>query len=224
VKKFLFISCMALGLAAGGAASAGPITLLQVGAGGVAGDHILGEVIPPVYADGQLTRDAAMVDELLSMALGERTPVGLTPEYYRSETDFGYLPPVTTDRATFASGIATMTAVGEDRTAIAATRPYAYLVAKWDGKHAGVQVWYIGDAEAGTTFEIPRYAMPVPASGQNPQNVWPQDLVDGYGAAGGSKHQISSWSLLTPVPDGGATLALLGLALAGLGLARRYLA
>jgi hypothetical protein len=75
---------------------------------------------------------------------------------------------------------------------------YEYLFAKYDGPNYGSEVWYIG----GLTGIIT-----IPATG------------GGYG--------LSGWTLFTPrsqqsVPDGGPTVALLGLALGGLGAIRRF--
>ena len=75
---------------------------------------------------------------------------------------------------------------------------YAYLLAKYDGPNFGSEVWDI----SGRTGIIK-----IPATG------------GGYG--------LSGWTLFTPgsqqsVPDGGATVALLGVALGGLGAMRRF--
>ncbi len=75
---------------------------------------------------------------------------------------------------------------------------YQYLFAKYDGPNYGSEVWYIGDLSGSIT--IPAFA------GQ-------------YG--------LSGWTLFNPgdnqVPDGGSTVTLLGAALAGTGLLRRYI-
>jgi hypothetical protein len=78
------------------------------------------------------------------------------------------------------------------------TTGYAYLLAKYDGPNFGSEVWDI----SGKTGIIN-----IPATG------------GGYG--------LSGWTLFTPgsqqsVPDGGATVALLGVALGGLGAIRRF--
>jgi hypothetical protein len=75
---------------------------------------------------------------------------------------------------------------------------YAYLLAKYDGPNYGSEVWDI----SGRTGIIK-----IPATG------------GGYG--------LSGWTLFTPgsgqsVPDGGATVALLGVALGGLSAIRRF--
>jgi hypothetical protein len=78
------------------------------------------------------------------------------------------------------------------------TTGYAYLLAKYDGPNFGSEVWDI----SGKTGTIK-----IPATG------------GGYG--------LSGWTLFTPgsqqsVPDGGATVALLGVALGGLGAMRHF--
>ncbi len=75
---------------------------------------------------------------------------------------------------------------------------YTYLLAKYDGPNYGSEVWYVG----GLTGTVK-----IPATG------------GGYG--------LSGWTLFTPgsgqsVPDAGATVALLGIALGGLGAIRRF--
>jgi hypothetical protein len=78
------------------------------------------------------------------------------------------------------------------------TGGFMYLFAKYDGPNYGAEVWYINGMTG--TITIPADA-------------------GGYG--------LSGWTLFTPgtpsVPDGGATLMLLGTGLAGLGAVRRFL-
>ena len=74
---------------------------------------------------------------------------------------------------------------------------YTYLFAKYDGPNYGSEVWYVGNLSGIIT---------IPAT------------AGGYG--------LSGWTLFGPggqVPDGGATLMLLGAALGVLGIARRFL-
>jgi hypothetical protein len=75
---------------------------------------------------------------------------------------------------------------------------YSYLFAKYDGPNQGSVVWYVGNLNGNIT--IP--------------SAW-----NGYG--------LSGWTLFGPggqgVPDGGTTVMLLGTALSGLGIARRFL-
>ena len=81
---------------------------------------------------------------------------------------------------------------------------YLYLLAKYDGPNYGSVVWYIGGLTGTNTipttaggFGISHTFLFNPGVGPNPQG--------------------------NNVPDGGATLLLLGTAMTGLGLARRYL-
>ena len=78
---------------------------------------------------------------------------------------------------------------------------YSYLYAKYDGPNFGAEVWYVGNLSGIIT--IPAFGL----AGQN------------YG--------LSGWTLFGPgvpgVPDGGATVMLLGAALGALGMARRFL-
>ena len=75
---------------------------------------------------------------------------------------------------------------------------FTYLFAKYDGPNFGAEVWYVGNLSGIVT--IP--------------------------ALGPSGHALSLWKLFPPggqVPDGGATVMLLGAALGALGIARRYI-
>jgi hypothetical protein len=77
---------------------------------------------------------------------------------------------------------------------------YSYLFAKYDGQNDISQVWYVGDLTGIIT---------IPSDGPN-------------------GHGLSGWILFGPggtpnVPDGGATVMLLGTALGALGMARRFL-
>jgi hypothetical protein len=75
---------------------------------------------------------------------------------------------------------------------------YDYLFAHYGGPRGGfAEVWYVGDLSGMITI---------------PGNAF--------------GHGLSGWALFTAptgVPDGGATVMLLGAALAGLGMMRRYL-
>ena len=84
---------------------------------------------------------------------------------------------------------------------------YSYLFAKYDGPNQGSVVWYVGNLTGAITIS----------------STW-------------GKYGLSSWTLFGPgqplppppqspprVPDGGATVNLLGAALAVLGVARRFM-
>lgn len=95
-------------------------------------------------------------------------------------------------------GPARFVLTGEGMTVNLGTQgAYGYLLAKYDGPNAVSQVWYVGDL-TGTII--------IPAIPGEP---------------------CPSWALLGPtpvsVPDGGATVIMLGTALCILGVVRRYL-
>ena len=86
---------------------------------------------------------------------------------------------------------------GHGRTIDLGTGLYSYLFAKYDDTNFGAEVWYVGNLSGMIT---------IPATG------------GGYG--------LTTWKLFGPgvgVPDGGATVMLLGAAIAVLGTARRFL-
>jgi len=81
---------------------------------------------------------------------------------------------------------------GTGTTVNLGTGGFEYLFAKYDGPRYGAEVWYVGGLTG--TITIP---------------------------ALGGKYGLSGWTLFTPgddhqVPDGGSTVALLGLSLTGL--------
>ena len=86
---------------------------------------------------------------------------------------------------------------GHTTTIDLGTGLYSYLFAKYDGPNFGAEVWYVGNLSGIIT---------IPATG------------GGY--------RLSLWKLFGPgvgVPDGGATVMLLGAALGALGMVRRFL-
>jgi hypothetical protein len=84
---------------------------------------------------------------------------------------------------------------GTSTTINLGTVGYDYLFAKYDGPNFGAEVWYVGDLSGVIT---------IPNTG------------GGYG--------LSGWTLFTgqaqQTPEGGSTVALLGLALAGVAVLR----
>jgi hypothetical protein len=95
-------------------------------------------------------------------------------------------------------GPATVALTGEGMTVNLGTQgTHGYLLAKYDGSNAVSQAWYVGDLTG---------AIIIPAIGGE---------------------SCASWALFGPtpqnVPDGGATVILLGAALTALGMMRRYL-
>jgi hypothetical protein len=93
------------------------------------------------------------------------------------------------------------------------------LVAAYDGKNGGVAVWNISSLTAGTSITIYGYAKPEKVNGHFTGNLLGSDHAQqGY-------FRITSYTLLNPtgVPDGGATVMLLGAALGAVGVVRRYL-
>ena len=93
---------------------------------------------------------------------------------------------------------------------------FQYLVAAYDGPNGGVAVFNIAGLTG--TIELYRYAKPEKVNGQFTGNLLGSNTAQqGY-------FLMTGWSLLNPlVPDGGATVMLLGAALGALGIARRYI-
>jgi hypothetical protein len=98
------------------------------------------------------------------------------------------------------------------------TGTFDYLVVAYDGPNGGVAVFDI--AGLTSTIQIYRYARPEVVNGVRTGNLLGSNTMrQGY-------FRITSWTLLNPtgsVPDGGATVMLLGAALGGLGMVRRFI-
>jgi VPDSG-CTERM motif len=79
-----------------------------------------------------------------------------------------------------------------------------YVLAKYDGPNAGYVLYYIPDFDGGSG-NLPEFAFP----------IWGNE----------GQYRVSHITTFgsTSVPDGGATLILLGMALSGLGMARRFI-
>lgn len=90
---------------------------------------------------------------------------------------------------------------GSTVTIALGTGIHEYLLAKFDGRNFGNELWYIGGLSG--TITIPT----------------------GAGSTGGNQYSSSGNSLFTPgttnVPDGGSTALLLGVVLLVAGLIRR---
>jgi len=177
--------------------------------------YLVGTVVPGLQGQsgGQAVRDAAMTNTLIGMAVGAQ-PAG-SPLYSRSFNSFGSLPPATTNGAVAVTGLSGGT--GNVFINLNVVGTFQYLVAAYDGPNGGVAVWNISGLTG--TIEIYGYAKPEKVNGQLTGNLLGSDHAQrGY-------FRITSYTLLNPtsVPDGGATVMLLGAALGGLGMARRYL-
>ena len=177
--------------------------------------YLLGTVIPGLQGNGgQAARDAAMTNQLIPMGLGAWTTISGS-RISRSFNSFGSLPPATKTGAVAVSGLGGGT--GNVTINLSVVGTFTYLVAAYDGPNGGVAVWNIAGLTG--TITIYGYAKPQKVNGQFTGNLLGSDHVQqGY-------FRITSYTLLNPlgVPDGGATVMLLGMALGVLAVVRRYL-
>ena len=146
-------------------------------------EHELGFIVAGNVGDANRT---LFVNHLIGMALGDSNTF-MGNDFTRSMNAFASLP-----TAVFAhNGTGTSVNLGGGGL-------YSYLYAKYDGDHAGTEVWYVGDLSG--TITIPGFI---------------------------GQYALSGWTLFGPggqgVPDGGTTVMLLGAALSALGMARRYI-
>lgn len=154
----------------------------------------LGSVTPPEPADP--TSETHYVNTLIGGTPGttfQDTYNGITFNYTRTTASCGTCP-----AAVFNQKNETGNNVVD-----LGTGGFTYLIGKYDGPNGGTEVWNV----QGLTGQ---WTIPLFGFGKNNQQ---------YG--------LSHWTLFGPggqgVPDGGATVMLLGAALGTLGVVRRYL-
>jgi hypothetical protein len=168
-------------------------------------------------------RDVAMTNQLLSMSNATNNQTSLNNSLYSRTTWPGGPAATATGAVAFdqnaITGNATIggNSVFYDVSAgiinITLGGTFQYLVAAYDGDHAGVAVFDISSFHAGDTIQLYAFAHPDAAN--------PGDLIGGTSG----QYFMTSFTLLNPlgVPDGGATVMLLGAGLGALGMVRRYL-
>lgn len=158
--------------------------------------HVLGAINPDNPADP--ADEVTAINAILGLSLGGTGTSGANT-VYRSQNDFGTLPLAD---VTQTSGTGTKTSFMDDG--------WEYLAVKYDGPNGASEVYYLGDVLAGTMIYIPANAF-----GNNNSQ---------YGLSGWNFFNDLTTSTNPPppsVPDGGSTVALLGVALAGAGALRR---
>jgi hypothetical protein len=142
------------------------------------------------------------VNHLIDLAPGTTGDMALGQTFNRSLKNPGPGFPNYPDAVSFGpsgNGVGTSIDLGDGTL-------YSYLFAKYDGPNAGAEVWYVGGMSGTIT---------IPALGLAGQEA--------------NEYGLSGWTLFGPggtppgVPDGGATVMLLGAALGSLGMARRFL-
>lgn len=189
-------------------ADAAPLEMTYNDGSGNSSQYLLGTVIPGTQGGGgQAQRDATMTNALLALGLGGQ--VNNSGLYSRSFNNFGSLPAATATGAVLGTNILD----GTTPVTVDLGTGFQYLVAAYDGPNGGVAVFNV----AGLTgsVDLYRYAKPLANGNLLGSNV----AAQGY-------FKMTSWTLLNPtgaVPDGGTTVMLLGAALGGLGVARRFL-
>lgn len=178
---------------------------------GNSSQYLVGTVIPGTQGGGgQAQRDADMTNALLALGLGGQSgTISGSGLYSRSFNNFGSLPAATATGAVLGTGILE----GTTPVTVNLGTGFQYLVAAYDGPNGGVAVFNV----AGLTgsVDLYRYAKPLANGNLLGSNVAQQ----GY-------FKMTGWTLLNPtgaVPDGGTTVMLLGAALGGLGMVRRYI-
>jgi hypothetical protein len=183
---------------------------------GLTGINIVGDVINGIQAGGQVDRDVTMVNNLITVALNNHNAhFGSDPgdTYQRSGNTFSPLPTAIATGAKSGSGTGDIPDNGQASLTLdlSTLGTFTYLVAAYDGPNGGVEVWDIAGLTG--TISIPRYAEPIGVDGSLQSS---------------SRYLMTGWSLLNPgggtsVPDGGATILLLGAGLSALTLGRRFI-
>jgi len=179
--------------------------------------YLLGTVLPGLQGNGgQAARDAAMTNTLLGMGFHTQARIPFPNGPLYSRTTLPGNGPATTTGAVLGTGF------GDGTTPItidlSQTGTFEYLVVAYDGPNGGVAVFDIAGVTG--TIEIYRYAKPEVVNGVRTGNLLGSNTMRrGY-------FRITSYTLLNPtgsVPDGGATVMLLGASLGGLGMVRRFI-
>ena len=174
--------------------------------------NLIGTVIPGLQGNGgQANRDALMTNTLLGMAGGSQQGTygdSNDPLYSRTTNAGG--PAATAVGAQLSGPIAD----GGATLTITLTQTFQYLVVSYDGPNGGTAVFNVSGLAVGDQIVLARYARPDAA---NHGDLLPDTF-----------YKMTHWTLLNPgggtgVPDGGATVMLLGAALGALGMVRRYL-
>ena len=177
--------------------------------------NLVGTVVPGIQAGGQLNRDVAMTNQLLGMSLGYSFTDNLNRVFSRTNMSGAGLLQATPDNGVPVTGIvAGSTPISID---LSQYGTFQYLVAAYDGPNGGVAVFNIAGLTG--TIELYRYAKPEKINGQFTGNLLGSNTAQqGY-------FLMTGWSLLNPtsVPEGGATVMLLGAALGALGIVRRFI-
>jgi protein with PEP-CTERM/exosortase system signal len=217
ITKWLLASaaCGLLSLASAQAVTVGPLQMSYTNDS----QYLVGTVIPgSLSPPGQLARDIAMTNTLEGMALQTQMGSGTAADPLYSRTTWPQGPLATTG-STFSQSLGQIQFDSNGNVSITLTGTFQYLVAAYDGQNSGVAVFDISSFHAGDTILLYSYAKPEVVNGHLTGNLLGTSTqTQGY-------YFITSFSLLNPlgVPDGGATVMLLGAALGALGMVRRYL-
>jgi hypothetical protein len=194
------------------------ITLPGLIAGATADSRVIGDTINNFSGSvgGAITRDVALVNALRPLPLNGVTTVD-GQVVTRSDKNFGVLPLAVEPGALHSTGLPSDNGtLGDFKFEITLPTGFTYFVAAYDGPNGGAAAFYIGSLNAGDVLRVPQFAEP---------NGSPAHLLsnnNNFGLTGWSL--INSTSNTTTVPDGGATVALLGLVLGALALVRRKMA
>jgi hypothetical protein len=173
--------------------------------------YLIGTVIPGAKdPPGQAARDAAMANTLLGMATPSQTGTWLDKDnpLYSRTTWPGGGPAATGVNAVLSGSISG----GGLTLTITLTQTFRYLVVTYDGQNAGTAVFDVSSLQVGDQIVLSRYAYP---DADNHGDLLQDD----------GQYLMTHWTLLNPtsVPDGGATVMLLGVALGAVGLVRRFI-
>ncbi len=182
---------------------------------------LVGTVIPGELTGGQADRDRDMTNTLRLMSLGAQTGPnpGVAGDPLWSRTTLPAGPLATSVGAVALTGYSGGT--GNVTIDLSVYGTFQYLVAAYDGKNGGVAVFDISSLTANDTVTVWGFAKPEKVGGLETGNLLGASVMtQGY-------FRLTTITLLNPtgggVPDGGATVMLLGVALGALGMVRRFI-
>ena len=180
--------------------------------------YLIGTVIPGTLGSGQAVRDAAMTNTLLGMSFGAQSGTGTVADPLYSRTTLPGSGPATTVGNVALTGYSGGT--GNVTIDLSQYGTFQYLVAAYDGRNAGVAVFDISSLTANDSVTVWGFAKPEVVNGHLTGNLLGSNTAQrGY-------FLITIYTLLNPtgsVPDGGATVMLLGASVGGLGMVRRFI-
>lgn len=157
--------------------------------------------------DSNATTEQVYAQTILDLTLGQKTGPAGQEGVFEANTLYDYAGTITFNGGQSTAGI------DDANNTIDIPAGWGGALAKYDGQNAGYVLFLFG----GTASTIPEFPYDLWTTQTDKWQISHYTLFRGTGAVTPTPFDV------TPVPEGGAGVALFGLVLAGLGLARRML-